>query len=56
MDLDGAVDWAGFHDTTARPGYLTSLPDNETRLRWSDLALRAIRKSNYTIETLLDRL
>ncbi len=51
---DGASDWAAFLDATARPGFLTSLPD-DARVRWTGLAFEAIRKSNYTLETLLER-
>lgn len=49
------MDWVTFLDDTAHPDYLSSLPDRGTRLRWSEVALEAIRKSNYTIETLLER-
>ncbi|MBS1262821.1 MAG: Long-chain-fatty-acid--CoA ligase FadD15 [Calditrichaeota bacterium] len=43
-----------FLETTARPEYLASLPDDRARHRWADAAIEAIGRSGYTLETMLD--
>ncbi len=52
--VDGtATDWHRFLERTRRSDFLLSLPDDDARRHWADLAVRGIRQSGYTLETLL---
>jgi long-chain acyl-CoA synthetase len=42
-----------FLELTGQPTFLESLPDAESRHRWSDVALAAVRQVNYTLEDML---
>ncbi len=55
------ADLAAHHDSfhqflelTGRPTYLESLPDDDARLRWSDVALEIVQRVNYTLEDMLN--
>ncbi|MCB2213570.1 GNAT family N-acetyltransferase [bacterium] len=43
-----------FLEDTSRPDYLEALPDDDARHRWSDVALSAVERSGYTLETMLN--
>jgi long-chain acyl-CoA synthetase len=57
--LSGAVSSAEtalahrFLEMTGTPAFLGALPDPETRARWAEVACGAIRRSHYTLETML---
>jgi long-chain acyl-CoA synthetase len=49
---DGAVDratWHAFLEVTARPRFLSSLPDRAHRYRWAEAAFSIIRLADYTL-------
>jgi len=54
-NLNDPAIWHFWLDETRHPDFLESLPDTRSRHRWCDLAVSAIRLSNYTLETLLDQ-
>jgi len=47
--------WHTWLDETRLPDFLESLPDDESRHRWCDLAVTAIRGSGYSLETILSQ-
>ncbi len=47
------ADWHAYLDTTARPSFLEALPGPAARSRWADTTFAAIRRSGYTLGTLL---
>ena len=51
-DAESLHEWL---DATARPQFLLALPDRAARYRWADVALGAIRRSQYSLRTMLER-
>jgi long-subunit acyl-CoA synthetase (AMP-forming) len=45
--------WHAYLDATGRPDFLERLPDAEARWRWAETTFRAIRRSGYSLRTLL---
>ena len=54
MSPDMTAPWRRFLETTARPGFLSALPDRSTRHRWADLAMAAVRRADYGLADLLE--
>jgi long-chain acyl-CoA synthetase len=55
---DGAVDratWHAFLEVTARPRFLTSLPDRKHRYRWAEATISIIRLADYTLLDMLEQ-
>ncbi len=48
-----APDWHKYLDVTGRPSFLERLPDAGARARWADTAFQAIRRSHFTLATML---
>jgi long-subunit acyl-CoA synthetase (AMP-forming) len=47
--------WLDFLDITRRAEFLQALPDDAARRRWADVAIAAVRRTGFTLETLLDQ-
>lgn len=47
--------WHLYLDITGSPRFLGSLPDHAARLRWTDTTCRAIRRSHYSLQTMLQQ-
>lgn len=51
---DAAI-WHDYLDATGLSDFLERLPDPETRTRWAETTFRAIRRSGYSLRTMLER-
>ena len=47
--------WHEYLDVTGSPDFLGRLPDREARARWAESAFGAVRRSGYSLRTMLDR-
>lgn len=54
-DAGSAATWHEYLDVTGVPDFLERLPDREARERWAELAFRAIRRSGYSLQVMLQR-
>jgi long-chain acyl-CoA synthetase len=47
--------WHDYLDQTSKPPFLRALPDAAARERWAESAFAAIRRSSYSLRTMLER-
>ncbi|MFZ1918508.1 MAG: AMP-binding protein, partial [Terriglobales bacterium] len=54
-DTGSATMWHEYLDVTGVPDFLECLPDRGARERWAESAFRAIRRSRYSLQVMLER-